>query len=104
VPIPRTFAPMLQRAQHVVGVVGSEPYSKIAVKRGKLTIHGSSHRGEIVETLRLDGHPDVELKVHISKVFKAYAAFRPEKILFGARAVVLVKGDHLHMVATSRAA
>jgi hypothetical protein len=104
-PIPhRTFAPLLRRANCIVGIVGSEPYTSISVRDGEARFHGCSHHGEFIETLHLPGHPDIELKVHISNVFKAYSAFRPQQVLFGERAVVLVRGDHLQMVATSRAA
>lgn len=102
VPIPhRTFAPLLQRANRIIGIPSSEPYTSISVRGGEARFHGCSHHGEFIGTLHLPGHPDVELKVQISNVFKAFSAFRPQQILFGERAVVLTRGEHLRLVATA---
>jgi hypothetical protein len=102
VPIPpRRFAAMLQAANHIAGVVGySEPYTEITIRREQLRMHVCSRRGEVIDTLRLPGHPDVGVKLHISHVVKAYKAFAPDRILFGQKAVVLARGNHLHLIAT----
>ncbi len=77
-----------------------EGLTTIRIRNGQAVFRARSQESETESEIKLAGHPDADLKVYASLLFKACPAF--DKVLFSEDAVLMSKGELFHAVAAQK--
>jgi hypothetical protein len=81
----------------LVEAKGDHVRTQITCKDGTVRFATSSNAGEVVDSAKLPGHPDIEVSVRATLLRRG--CLIADKILFSEKSVVMAKADALYLVA-----
>jgi hypothetical protein len=71
----------------------------ITVKDGKMKFFSKSGRGEVSDSMQVDGHPEVAIKVEPKLLKNGYGDF--DHFLITDQCAIMAKGNNLYLVAAT---
>ena len=99
--LPPEFASIVKRAELFASVVGHDVPMSVSCNRGRMRFETRSERGEVIDLLPMQGHPDVEINLLPRLLQRGLDSFT--QILVTAECAILRKDENIYMVAKTEA-
>ena len=97
--MPPTMKLALDRALIIADPSGERVYSQLSIKDEVAALHTKSGRGEIIDRVKLPGHPDISASVDAQWLKVGASEF--DRILVTDGAIIFGSGRALYLVATT---